>query len=141
MLHSVNNKKGAAVIEILFEFLFVMSLILCFVALWKPFIQKQNLDYMAKTLVRAVETNGAIDDSITALANELKTEMGIDPDIKWEADYIRGTNKIQIKSKFKLTLTDTAYIKLFEPTFSAPVQIPLKMDKTFTGISQVYWKT
>ncbi len=96
------RKQSEAFLDVLFQFAVAMSLIFCFVALWKPFIYKQNMDYMAKTLVRAVEANGRIDGNITALANELKSEMGVNPTITWNAAYISGTNKIQLRQKFKL---------------------------------------
>lgn len=140
-MKNFQQKSGAAMVEVLFEFMIVMALILCFLALWKPFIQKQNIDYVAKTLVRAVETNGRIDSSIVDLQHELENNLGLDIDtVTWNATYLPGTNKIQIKSKFSVTLEDSASIKLFEPSFSAPVEIHIPIKKTFTGVSQVFWK-
>ena len=132
------RKRSEAFLDVLFQFAVAMSLIFCFVALWKPFIYKQNMDYMAKTLVRAVEANGRIDSNITALANELKSEMGVNP--TWNAAYISGTNKIQLRQKFTLTVHDTIDIKLIEPTFTSPLVISIPIEKKFIGISQVYWK-
>lgn len=134
------RKRSEAFLDVLFQFAVAMSLIFCFVALWKPFIYKQNMDYMAKTLVRAVEANGRIDGNITALANELKSEMGVNPTITWNAAYISGTNKIQLRQKFTLTVHDTIDIKLIEPTFISPLVISIPIEKKFIGISQVYWK-
>ena len=134
------RKRSEAFLDVLFQFAVAMSLIFCFVALWKPFIYKQNMDYMAKTLVRAVEANGRIDSNITALANELKSEMGVNPTIPWNAAYISGTNKIQLRQKFTLTVHDTIDIKLIEPTFTSPLVISIPIEKKFIGISQVYWK-
>lgn len=134
------RKRSEAFLDVLFQFAVAMSLIFCFVALWKPFIYKQNMDYMAKTLVRAVEANGRIDGNITALANELKSEMGVNPTITWNAAYISGTNKIQLRQKFTLTVHDTIDIKLIEPTFTSPLVISIPIEKKFIGISQIYWK-
>lgn len=134
------RKRSEAFLDVLFQFAVAMSLIFCFVALWKPFIYKQNMDYMAKTLVRAVEANGRIDGNITALANELKSEMGVNPTITWNAAYISGTNKIQLRQKFTLTVHDTIDIKLIEPTFTSSLVISIPIEKKFIGISQVYWK-
>ena len=134
------RKRSEAFLDVIFQFAVAMSLIFCFVALWKPFIYKQNMDYMAKTLVRAVEANGRIDSNITALANELKSEMGVNPTITWNAAYISGTNKIQLRQKFTLTVHDTIDIKLIEPTFTSPLVIIIQIVKKFIGISQVYWK-
>jgi hypothetical protein len=134
------KRRAEGFIEIIFQFAIIMSLIFCFITLWKPFIYKQNIDYMAKTLVRAVESNGRIDNSITDLQNELKNELGVNPKIKWTATYIAGTNKIQIRKKFTLTLSDELALNLIEPSFSSPVVIKIPINKKFIGISQVYWK-
>ncbi len=138
--HLRHHKPGEAFVEVLIQFAIAMSLIFCFITLWKPFIYKQNIDYMAKTLVRAVEANGRIDSDITALSNELKSEMGVTPTITWSAPYISGTNKIQLRQKFTLTVKDTIQIKLIEPTFGPPLVINIPIEKKFIGISQVYWK-
>lgn len=134
------RKKAEGFIEVLFQFAIIMSLIFCFLTLWKPFIYKQNLDYMAKTLVRAVEANGRINSDITALANDLKSELGISPTISWNATYITGTDKIQLRKKFTLTIRDTITLKLIEPSFGPPVAINIPIEKSFIGISQVFWK-
>lgn len=134
------KRRADGFIGVIFQFAIIMSLIFCFIALWKPFIYKQNLDYMAKTLVRAVEANGRIDGSITDLQNQLKSELGINPTIAWSTTYISGTNKIQIRQKFTLFVSDAVTIKLIEPSFSAPLSIKIPVNKKFIGISQVFWK-
>lgn len=138
--HLKRHKSAEAFVKVLIQFAIAMSLIFCFITLWKPFIYKQNIDYMAKTLVRAVEANGRIDSEITALSNELKAEMGVTPTITWSAPYISGTNKIQLRKKFTLTVKDTIQINLIEPTFGSPLVINIPIEKKFIGISQVYWK-
>lgn len=135
------TKRGSGYVEVLFQVAIVMSLAFCFVSLWQPFIYKQNVDYMAKTLVRAIEANGRIDASITDLERQLKREMGISPTVKYNAKYVPGTNKIQIKEKFSVTVSDTVTVKLFEPSFGPPIGIEIPINKKFTGISQVFWKT
>lgn len=133
-------KSAAMMIEILFQISIAMALIFCFVSLWQPFIRKINIDYMTKTIVRSIEANGRIDSNIYDLQNELERELGINPNVTYSADYISGTNKIQIRKKFKVTVTDVVKIKLINPTFSDPVTIDIPIKKELTGISQVFWK-
>lgn len=135
-----SKKKASMMIGIIFEFAIVMALIFCFVSLWKPFLYKQNLDYMAKEMVRTVETEGRINSTVYNLQNQMEHELGINPDVTWSASYISGTDKIQIRSRFKLTLRDAVKIKLFEPTFGNPITIDIPIKKEFTGVSQVFWK-
>lgn len=135
------QKKGAVMIWQIFEIILFCALIYTFISLWPVFIQKQNVDYIAKTLVRAVETNGRIDSSITDLQHELEDNFNLELDnVNWHTTYIPGTNKIQIKSKFTLTVQDSATVRIMNPTFGEPLDIDIPLSKTFTGISQVFWK-
>ena len=121
--------------------LFCLALVYTFITLWPVFLQKQNVDYIAKTMVRAVETNGRIDSSITDLQHELENDFGVElDDVRWTTQYVPGTNKIQIKSKFELTVTDHATIRIMNPTFGDPLDINVPMSKTLVGVSQVFWK-
>lgn len=70
------------------------ALVYTFITLWPVFLQKQNVDYIAKTMVRAVETNGRIDSSITDLQHELENDFGVElDDVRWTTQYVPGTNK------------------------------------------------
>ena len=133
-------KSGAMMIEVLFQISIAMALIFCFVSLWQPFIRKINVDYMAKTIVRSIEANGRIDNSIYDLQNQLETELGFSPNVTYSADYISGTNKIQIRKKFKVTITDVVKIKLITPSFGDSITVDIPIKKELTGISQVFWK-
>lgn len=140
-MQSQKRKKAMSqFIGVLFEIMIIMALICMFVMLWRPFMRKQNLDYMAKEMVRVVETEGRIGTEVNDLQSQLRHEFGINPTAAWNAEYIPGTNKIQIRSRFTLTLTDTVQIKLFEPSFGNPVMLNIPIKKKLTGVSQVYWK-
>lgn len=54
------KKKGSIAIWQIFEIILFAALVYTFITLWPVFLQKQNVDYIAKTMVRAVETNGRI---------------------------------------------------------------------------------
>ena len=69
------KKKGSIAIWQIFEIILFAALVYTFITLWPVFLQKQNVDYIAKTMVRAVETNGRIDSSITDLQHELENEI------------------------------------------------------------------
>lgn len=135
------KKKGSVMIWQMFEIILFVALVYTFVTFYPVFIQKQNVDYIAKTMVRAVETNGRIDSSITDLQHELEDDFGIEiDDVRWSTQYVAGTNKIQIKTKFYLTITDYATVRIMNPTFGNPLDIDIPITKKLTGISQVFWK-
>ncbi len=129
------RKKSEAYFEILIEFIIIMSLVMTLVAIWQPFIAKQNLDYMAKVLVRDVEANGEVSSSTYALEDDLKTELGINPTVTWST-----TGRIQLRDRFSVTVSDTVYVEVIRPTFTDPVTVEIPMSKTLTGVSQVLWR-
>ena len=111
------KKKGSIAIWQIFEIILFAALVYTFITLWPVFLQKQNVDYIAKTMVRAVETNGRIDSSITDLQHELENDFGVE-----------------------LTVTDHATIRIMNHTFGDPLDINVPMSKTLVGVSQVFWK-
>ena len=86
------KKKGSIAIWQIFEIILFVALVYTFITLWPVFLQKQNVDYIAKTMVRAVETNGRIDSSITDLQHELENDFGVElDDVRWTTQYVPGT--------------------------------------------------
>lgn len=138
---SNKSKKGYTFVWYIFEIILFCALIYTFITIWPIFIQKQNVDHMAKQMIRAAETNGRIDSSITDLQHELERDFDMELDrVRWTASYIPGTNKIQIKSRFSLTVEDHATVRIMNPSFGNPLDIDIPIRKTVTGISQVFWK-
>ena len=93
------KKKGSIAIWQIFEIILFAALVYTFITLWPVFLQKQNVDYIAKTMVRAVETNGRIDSSITDLQHELENDFGVELD-----DEGGQLNMFREQTKFKLNL-------------------------------------
>lgn len=135
-----NTNKGESYIDVIFKMSIIMALIFCFIALPPLFIKKQNIDYIANSLARAVETTGEINTDVNLLASQLKSELGINPSIQWEGGFFGATNRIQIRESFYVTVSDTVYIQLAKPSFSAPIVISVPVSKRVRGVSEVYWK-
>lgn len=134
------EQKGSAFLGVLFEFMIIIALIFSFLAIYKPLIEKQKIDYIASKLVRAAEIEGEINSNVALLANELKNQLGINPTITWTANYIGVTNRIQYRDKFSVIVSYTSQIKIMEPSFSNPVYLNVPIQKRLTGISEVFWK-
>lgn len=132
--------KGEGYIDLIFKMSVVMALIFCFTALPPLYIRKQNIDYMANSLARAVETTGEINTEINLLANQLKSELGINPSINWEGNFFGATDRIQIRESFYVTVSDTVCIQLAKPSFAPPVILYIPVSKRIRGVSEVYWK-
>lgn len=145
LLRTINllkNDKGNDYVSEIFKFALIMALIISFVALPEPFVKKLNLNSMATSIARAVETTGEINTDIEQLIEDYKGETGLNPTIKWEGDFVNvgATQRIQIRERFSITLIDKVKIKIAEPSFSGPIEIIVPISKTVRGMSEVYWK-
>lgn len=136
----LKNNKGEGYIDLIFKMSFIMALIFCFIALPPLYIKKQNVDYMANSIARAVETTGEINSDVNGLISQLKSDTGMNPLIRWEGNFFGSTNKIQIRESFFVTVSDTATIQLAKPSFSEPIVISIPISKRVRGVSEVYWK-
>ncbi len=134
------RRSGSTTVEALVAMLLLFAVVGTFLLVPPVFTHKQNIDVMARKLVRAVEVSGTIDEHIDELYNRLANELGIHPTVEWEANYIPGTNHIQLRDTFRLKLTASYPITIFEPTFTAPIQAHIPISITLTGVSEVYFK-
>ncbi|WP_313559185.1 DUF4320 family protein [Ruminiclostridium cellobioparum] len=136
------SSRGDGYVSEIFKFAIIMALILSFVVLPDPFIKKLNLNHMTTSIVRAVETTGEINDDVYQMIEEYKAETGLNPTIKWEGNFVNvGTSqRIQIRQRFSLTLTDNVVITIAEPSFTGPINIVIPISKKVNGMCEVYWK-
>lgn len=133
------NQRGEGYFEVIFILMIVMCLIYCFVSIIPSFIVKQNLDYMTESLVRVVEITGSCGQEYKDELKRLKAETGLDPVVMLDGNF--KNNKIQIREKFSLTLSDDVSIKIIDVLFAPPIEIKVPITKTSTGMSEVYWKS
>ena len=132
--------KGSVYFEVMISLMILFAVIATFLYFPPLFIKKQNIDYMGKKLVRAVEITGMVDDTIESFAQELKDTLGINPTLEWEANYIQGTEKIQIREIFELTLREEYHIKFIYISPDQDIGITIPITSVVTGVSEVYHK-
>jgi len=126
------------------EFIGVMAMLMAIfyvlMMAFTPFMMKVNVDAFTKTLVRQIEIHGAIDDEIKQFADELADTYELDPEITYDATYINGTNHIQIRNGFKVSVTENEEIKLLNGSMfnSLSFTVPIADEKV--GISEKLWK-
>ncbi|WP_170138223.1 DUF4320 family protein [Anaerobacterium chartisolvens] len=138
-LKLLKNDRGQGYIDMIFKIAIIMALVMSFVALPAPFIKKQNLDHMAVSIARALETTGEINSDIVELIEEYEELTGLKPRIEWEGNF-NASRRLQIRERFSVTLTDTVAIKVMKPSFASPVSIEIPISSTAKGVSEVYWK-
>ena len=130
MLKLLQSKRGEGYVDVIVIVLVIMLFITLAVKVFPVFIAKNQLDTFAAELVREAEIAGRVGSETTARANQLKTQIGIDPVISWSK-----TGNIQLNQEVTVTLTLQHNIGFFN--FGS---FPITLTSKATGKSEVYWK-
>ena len=136
----ITGEHGALYIDTLIALTVFIALVFSFLAIPEVLIRKQELDYIAKTVTRRIERDGMAGGALWQTIRELMDETGMAADITWAGAFSGANSKIQIRDRFTVTARYSVRVRLFEPTFAAPVYVNIPIQKTLTGVSEVYWK-
>ncbi|MCL2060016.1 MAG: DUF4320 family protein [Oscillospiraceae bacterium] len=135
-----DRETGAFYVDALIVFSVFIAVIFSFLAAPEVMVKKQELDYIAKTVARRIERDGMAGGALWQTIHELSGETGISPDVTWAGAFQGAESKIQIRDRFTVTVRFTVRVRLFEPSFGAPVYMDIPIQKTLSGVSEVYWK-
>lgn len=130
MLKIINSRRGEGYVDIIVIVLCIMLFVALAVKVFPVFIAKNQLDTFAAELIREAEIAGRVGSETTAKANQLKTQVGIDPTISWSR-----TGNFQLNTEVTVTLTLRHDIGFFN--FGS---FPITLTSKATGKSEVYWK-
>ena len=125
------NKRGEGYIDVAVVVLVAMLCIALVVRVAPVFVAKNHLDAFASELVREAEIAGRVGSETSARANELKSQMGINPAISWSR-----TGNVQLDEDITVTCTMTVNIGLFGDFGSFPIEL----KAVASGKSEVYHK-
>ena len=130
MIKLLQSRRGEGYVDVVVVVLVIMLFVALAVNVFPVFIAKNQLDTFAAELVREAEIAGRIGSETTAKANQLKSNIGIEPTISWSR-----TGNLQLDSEVTLTLTLRYDIGFFN--FGS---FPITLTSRATGKSEVYWK-
>ena len=130
MIKLLQSRRGEGYVDVIVIVLVIMLFIALAVKVFPVFIAKNQLDTFAAELVREAEIAGRVGSETTARANQLKTQIGIEPVISWSK-----TGNIQFNQEVTVTLTLQHNIGFFN--FGS---FPITLTSKATGKSEVYWK-
>jgi hypothetical protein len=130
MLKLIRSRRGEGYIDVIVVVLVVMLCVALAVKVFPVFIAKNQLDNFAAELIREAEIAGRVGGETTAKASQLRTQIGIDPDISWSR-----TGNIQLNSEITATLTLRYDIGFF--SFGS---FPVTLTSKAMGKSEIYWK-
>jgi hypothetical protein len=134
-------RKGSAYYELIIKTLVVITLMATVMSFLSIFTAYLNLNHMCRRVVRVVELEGQVSDNAYDVFYRLKEQTGLSPEMTIEdVEYCDGSQKIQLRDTFTVTMTDSYAFTLFKPSFTPPVQINIPMRVSITGMSEKYWK-
>jgi len=128
-------KRGEGYIDTVVIIISAMLVIAFAVKVFPVFITKNQLNNYANEIIRTAEILGRVGTEVNTKAEELNEQTGINPIISWKANYISGTNKIQLNDEITVTVSSTVDIGFF--SFGS---FPIELNAKATGRSEVYWK-
>jgi hypothetical protein len=134
-------KSGEMFYEIIIKTLIVVVFLLTVINLYNVFIRYQNVNYITKRIVRAIEIEGQVNSSVDSLFNQLNNELGLNASYRVvNVSYFDASRRVQLRDAFTVEVTATYDFQILSPLFGPPVVIPIPLTVNITGISEVYWK-
>ncbi len=126
----LKSKKGEGYIDVVVVVLVVMMVIALGVKVYPVFLMKSDLNTFANELARVAEIEGRVGAETDSKKNELRSSLGIDPEIEWST-----TGNIDLNEEFSVVLTLQVDIGFFE--FGS---FPITLTSKANGRSEVYHK-
>lgn len=116
----------------------ILAVIYCFVQLVPLIVGKVNLDHATRQLARTIELSGEAGELYEQETDQLKRELGMDFTVTLTG--VQPGGKLQLRQQFRITVTVTINLTLTTPAFGDPILLPVTLQTTHTGYSEVYWK-
>ena len=116
----------------------ILAVVYCFVQLVPLIVGKVNLDHATRQLARTIELSGEAGELYEQETDQLKRELGMDFTVTLTG--VQPGGKLQLRQQFRITVTVTINLTLTTPAFGDPILLPVTLQTTHTGYSEVYWK-
>ncbi len=135
-LHGLfKSTEGAAYIDamiMLLVFCMGLSFLLSIAPVYTKYSTQQAV---TREIVRYAEQLGRTDGPVDAEFQRLCQAAGIDATITWEATYISGSRKVQLRSNLSARVTSS-----FEFGIGGFRKVTLTIPTKSAGRSEYYWK-
>ena len=140
------SDSGEMYVDFLVQFLIATTIIVTLTGFFNLFMQHQNVVYIAKRLVRAIELSGQHDYNIFNLFNQLVGELKLSG-----ANYtvynasggvvqrLGSNNRIQLRDTFIVQVEYKLDFRVFLP-LSELYSIPFTLQARLPGMSEVFYR-
>ena len=128
--------------EVIIKTLIVVVFLLTVISLYNVFIKYQNVTYLCKRTVRAIEVEGAVSSDVASKFEELNQQLKLNATFTvTNVSYFDSSARtIQLRDNFTVHVRDQYDFTIMNPLFAPPVVIPIPLEATLTGMSEVYQK-
>lgn len=142
ILPLLSCRKGEMFYEVIIKTLIVVVFLMTVISLYNIFIKYQNVNYLCKRTVRAIEVEGAVSSEVTDKFNALNQQLKLNASFSvTDVSYFDASDKtIQLRQNFTVHVKDQYNFTILNPLFAPPVVIPIPLEATITGMSEVYQK-
>lgn len=135
MFKVLRSKKGEGYIDVCVSILVIMMVLVIAMNVFSFLTLKIDMDYFAQEMVDIAALHGTTSsDELQSRYDALCDEVGFEPDVAWEADYIYDSN-VQYGDPIEVKLTYQASIQGL-----GAVKLPVTLTTYYSGLSRNYWK-
>lgn len=139
----LKERRGSAFVELVIKFMVITVMLLFILEVFAVVMQYQDITYIAKTVTRVVEQEGALNTTAFEMLDKLNENMGTNAELEISnVRYFNNLEKtIQFRDTFVISISDSYNLKILSPIFvKNPIVIVVPMTASITGMSEVYWK-
>lgn len=97
--------------------------------------QASTLNALANEAMRYIEIRGRVDSAVYAEMDRLEQASGMECTFSVDADYMRGSDKVQFGDAITLRVEHTSYFGV-----GGVVKLPITLAAQAEGRSERYWK-
>ncbi|MFZ3130485.1 MAG: DUF4320 family protein [Desulfosporosinus sp.] len=138
----LSDRRGSSYFDLIIKTFIIITLLATVLSFLSIFTTYLNLNHIYRRVVREVELEGRVSDTVYDVFYKLKEQTGLSPEMTIEdVTYCdRQSQKIQLRDTFTIDMEYNHVFKIFKPSFAPPVQIVIPMKVRIAGMSEKYWK-
>lgn len=125
------SNDGQSYIDLVILVLVTILIVAFAMQLFEVYMTKQKVDTFATELMRVAEITGQVGSDTSAKAEDLKSNLGINPTISWSQ-----SGRFQLNQEVTVTVTLQKNLGLFGDFGSFPVTL----KGVASGKGEVYWR-
>lgn len=138
----LSDRRGSSYYELIIKTFVIITLLATVLSFLSIFTTYLNLNHICRRVVRVVELEGQVSDTVYDVFYKLKEQTNLSPTMSIEdVTYCDEQNqKIQLRDTFTVTMEYNHVFTIFRPSSAPPVQIVIPMKVRIAGMSEKYWK-